>query len=288
MAPKCFACPVLTWTVGAALACLLSLSACTAPATRPVGEAGERQQVATAEPFAPTAAHRRAGLRLALAMAYYQLGQDEVALDELRQALVSQPDLVPALNLRGLVHLRLGQWPQAERSLQRALALAPQDADVAHNLAWTQCQEAQALSQSMAQAQLDDIAALFQRALAQPGYANAARSWTALGVCQHWAARLPQAEASLTQALRLEPANLSVAVLLAEVHGARSQWQQASQVLAQSHARLPASPQSLWLAARAARKLDNQPLFRQLAEQLRKEFGRSPQALALDKGLFDE
>ena len=270
----------------ATVAGLLSLAACSAPAARSVGEDGQGQDTATPEPSAAPAAQRRAGLRLALATAYYQQGQDEVALDELRQALASQPDLVPALNLRGLVHLRLGQWPQAERSLQRALALAPQDADVAHNLAWTLCQQPQAQPQT--QAQYEDMAALFERALAQPGYANAARSWTALGVCQQRAARLPQAEASLTQAWRLEPANLAVAVLLAQLHGARSQWHQASQVLAQAHARLPASAQSLWLAVKVARKLDNQALFRQSAEQLRQEFGRSPQALALDKGLFDE
>lgn len=270
----------------ATVAGLLSLAACSAPAARSVGEDGQGQDKATPELSAVPAAQRLAGLRLALATAYYQQGQDEVALDELRQALASQPDLVPALNLRGLVHLRLGQWPQAERSLQRALALAPQDADVAHNLAWTLCQQPQAQPQT--QAQHENMVALFERALAQPGYAHAARSWTALGLCQQRAARLPQAEASLTQAWRLEPASLPVAVLLAQLHGARSQWQQASQVLAQAHARLPASAQSLWLAVKVARKLDNQALFRQSAEQLRQEFGRSPQALALDKGLFDE
>jgi len=286
MAPKRFFCAVRPWAVWAALTALLSLSACSAPATRSVGEAGEEQDRATAEPSAAPAAQRRAGLRLALATAYFQQGQDEVALDELRQALASQPDLVPALNLRGLVHLRLGQWPQAERSLQRALALAPQDADVAHNLAWTLCQQPQ--PQPQTQVQYEDMVALFQRALAQPGYAHAARSWTALGVCQQRAARLPQAQASLVQAWRLEPASLPVAVLLAQVHGALSQWQEASQVMAQAHARLPASAQSLWMAAKVARKLDNQALFRQSVEQLRQEFGRSPQALALDKGLFDE
>jgi type IV pilus assembly protein PilF len=249
-----------------------------------VGEAGQGQDSATPEPYAAPVAKRRAAMRLALATAYYQQGQDEVALEELRQALASQPDWVPALNLLGLVHLRLGQWPQAERSLQRALALAPQDADVAHNLAWTLCQQAQPHTQ----AQYEDMVALFERALAQPGYAHVGRSWTALGVCQQRAARLPQAEASMTQAWRLEPASLPVAVLLAQVHGARSQWDQASEVLAQAHARLPASAQSLWLAVKVARKLDNQALFRQSAEQLRQEFGRSPQALALDKGLFDE
>jgi type IV pilus assembly protein PilF len=282
MAPKSVFSAVRAWAAWAALAGLLSLAACSAPATRSAVEAGASQEKVTVA----SAAHRRAGLRLALAKAYYQQGQDEVALDQLRQALASQPDLVPALNLRGLVHLRLGQWPQAERSLQQALALAPEDADVAHNLAWTLCQQPQ--TQPQTQAQYKDMAALFLRALAQPGYAHAARSWAALGVCQQRAARLPQAEASLAQAWRLEPANLSVAVLLAQLHVEQGQWPQASQVLEQAHARLPASAQSLWLAVRAARKLDNQALFRQRAEQLRQEFGRSPQALALDKGLFDE
>lgn len=286
MAPTSDFSGVRAWAVWVVLAGLLSLTACSAPATRSAGETGERPEHASAESLAASAAQRRANLRLALATAYYQQGQDEVALDELRQALTSQPDLVPALNLRGLVHLRLGQWPLAERSLQQALALAPQDPDVAHNLAWTLCQQPRVQPQT--QAQYDDMAALFQRALAQPGYAHVARSWTALGVCQQRAARLPQAQASLAQAWTVEPANLWVAVLLAQVQGEQGLWQEASQVLAQAHARLPASAQSLWMSVKAARKLDNQDLFRQLSEQLRQEFGRSPQALALDKGLFDE
>ena len=279
MAPLSPARVARTGALTVALAWLLGLAACSGPVWRPGGQPDQRQ-ASDASDASPS--RQLARLRLALATAYYQQGQDEVAMDALKQALASDPDLVPALNLRGLVHLRLGQWSQAQSSLQRALELAPQDADVAHNLAWTLCQHPQA------QVPHEEVAALFQRALAQPDYAHAARSWAALGLCQQRVQRLPQAQASLTQAWLLAPDHLSFALLLAQLHADRGQWLEASQVLVQAHLRTPATAQSLWLAARAARKLDNQALFRQWAEQLRQEFGRSPQALALDKGLFDE
>ena len=45
---------------------------------------------------------RRARLRLELASGYFEQGQINVALDELKQALVVDPNYVDAYNLRGL------------------------------------------------------------------------------------------------------------------------------------------------------------------------------------------
>ena len=49
---------------------------------------------------------RRARIRLELASGYFEQGQTNVALDELKQALVADPGFADAYNLRGLVYMR--------------------------------------------------------------------------------------------------------------------------------------------------------------------------------------
>ena len=75
---------------------------------------------------------RRARLRLELASGYFDQGQTNVALDELKQALVADPTYADAYNLRGLVYMRLNDLTLAEDSFKRALTLVPRDAGAAH------------------------------------------------------------------------------------------------------------------------------------------------------------
>ena len=196
-----------------------------------------------------SAAMRRADLRLELARAYLEQGQPMVALDEVKQALALDPQSIDGWSLRGVAYTRLGDAARAEASFERVLTLAPTNADAAHNLGWLLCQSKPFDPQRNARAQ-----ALLQQALAQPNYAQVARSWLALAVCQDRAGQTAQALQSLAQP---------------GLHSADS-------------------PQTLWQAASLARKLDNGPLIRQLGGQLRERFGRSPQAAAFDRGAWDD
>jgi type IV pilus assembly protein PilF len=53
--------------------------------------------------------HRRAAIRLQLAVSYYQQGQYKVALDEIRQALIVAPDNTDAYVVRALVFMEMGE-----------------------------------------------------------------------------------------------------------------------------------------------------------------------------------
>ncbi|MEI7783204.1 MAG: tetratricopeptide repeat protein [Betaproteobacteria bacterium] len=195
---------------------------------------------------------RRSQLRLELARSYLAQGQVWVALDEVKQALALNPDAAGAWNLRGIVYAQLGDVQRAQLSFERALALAPRDAEAAHNQAWLICHQMGEVQGRNAQAQAD-----LQRVLAQAGPAQAAHSapiWLALATCQARAGQAAQALDSLAQ----------------------PGLQQAQ------------SAQTLWLAAKLARKLDNAERVRQLGGQLLERFGRSPQAAAFDKGAWDE
>ncbi|EYC51247.1 pilus assembly protein PilW [Hylemonella gracilis str. Niagara R] len=84
---------------------------------------------------------RRARLRLQLALGYYERGQSTVALDETKQALAIDPGFIDAHNLRGLIYMQLEEPRLAQESFRRALALNDDNPDVWHNLAWLQCQQ---------------------------------------------------------------------------------------------------------------------------------------------------
>lgn len=194
---------------------------------------------------------RRAQLRLELARAYLEQGQTWVALDEVKQALSLSPDLVAGWNLRGVAYAQLGDAPRAQASFERALALAPNDVEAAYNQAWLVCQHAGVAQDRNRQAQT-----ALARVLAQLGSGGAlsSRLWLALATCQ---ARAGQADRALDS-------------------------------LGQPGLHKADAPQTLWLAAKLARKLDNVSLAQQLGDQLRQRFGRSPQAAAFDKGAWDE
>lgn len=125
-------------------------------------------------PTGPGERVHRASLRLALASAHFAQGRLETALDEIQHALSLQPTLAEALGLRGLVYAGLQQFSLAEDSFSRALALAPDNANILHNQGWYLCQRGQAVAAQLA----------FDKALSQPLYRDAPKTRMAKAMCQ--------------------------------------------------------------------------------------------------------
>ena len=145
------------------------------------------------------ATRQRAMRRLALASAYFEQGQNEVAQSEARAALQIDARYAQAYNLLGLIHQRNNAPQLAEPSFAQALQWAqPAElGDIEHNYAWFLCQD-----QRYAEAQ-----AHFVRALAQPQYAQRSKTWLSQGVCQLRAGDAVQAQHSFEAALAADPHN---------------------------------------------------------------------------------
>jgi type IV pilus assembly protein PilF len=222
---------------------------------------------------------RRARVRLELASAYFGRGQNETALDEVKQALAANPELPEAYNLRGLIYAALGDERLADESFRRALQLKPGDADTLHNYGWYLCQQ-----RRFDQAQLQ-----FEQALAQPQYRNQTRTLLAQGVCQARGGQLPEAERTLMRAYEQDPANPVTAVNLAEVMYRRGEYERARFYIARVNSTPQQSnAQTLWLAVRVENKLGDRNRMQQLANELRGRFPQAPETLALERGAFDE
>src|SRR5215813_14747753 len=97
-----------------------------------------------------TSPHDRARIHTDLASGYYERGQMDVALDELKLSASLDPNYAQTYNIYGLVYAVLGEDRNAEQNFDRALQLAPNDSDIHHNWGWYLCQhkrEREALGQ---------------------------------------------------------------------------------------------------------------------------------------------
>ena len=221
---------------------------------------------------------RRARLRLELASGYFEQGQTNVALDELKQALLIDPSFGDAYNLRGLVYVRLNDIPLAEDSFRRALALNPRDAEVAHNYGWLMCQ----------QARYPDAFKLFAQAVNNPTYGGQAKSLMAQGVCQVRAGQGAEAEQSFLRSYQIDAGNPLTAYNLGSLLYERGDLMRAQFYIRRLNNSELANAETLWLGIKIEQRLNNRDVVSQLAEQLKKRYAQSREAAAYEKGAFNE
>jgi type IV pilus assembly protein PilF len=222
---------------------------------------------------------RRAQARLELAALYFGRGQNQTALEEIRQALLARPDMPEAVGLRALVLASMGDSAGAEAAFQRAMELAPADVGLVHNHGWFLCNERR----------WADAEAAFDRAIAAPRYDGVARSWMAKGACQARAGRWAEAERSLSRSFELDPSSPVTAFNLAEVLLRRGELERARFYVGRINA-VPeqVNAQSLWLAARIERRMGNQASLQDYGRKLRDRFPQAPETLQFERGRFDD
>ena len=271
---------VIWMNSGLLLALVLTCAAVTGCAARGDGAwagttgAGGDIMTASDEPEA----RKRARIRLELALGYFEQGQTTVALDELKQSLAIDPGFAPAHNLRGLIYLRLNDLRTAEEGFRRALQLSPRDPAVMHNLGWLLCQ----------QLRWPESFQRFEQALADPQYAERAKTFRALGLCQARAGLLPEAERSLMQSFESDAGNPVTSFNLALLLYQRREPTRARFYLRRLNNGELANAETLWLGIKVERALDNPDAVVQLGSQLIKRFPQSRETASYQRGDFDE
>ena len=260
------------WMLAATFAVVLAggLQGCATP-----------QQGMTADPTPASQEsdeRRRARIRLELASNYYAEGKTEIALQELRQVVATDPGFPAAYNLRGLIYMRLGDNREAEESFRRALALNPRDADTSHNYGWLLCQ----------MQRYPDSVRTFQQALANPLYGDRAKTHMALGLCQARAGQLPDAEANLVRSYELDPGNPITGYNLARILYDRGAYDKAQFYIRRLNNSELANAETLWLGIKVENRMNDRAAMGQLSDVLRRRFPQSRERTALDRRAFDE
>lgn len=274
--------PWLAWLLLGLCGALALLAGCTTTtSTTTVSAAADPAPARRADVVTPSDeadAHRRARLRLELAASYFDQGQTNVALDEVKQALATDPGHAEAYNLRGLIFMRLGDPKQAEEGFRRALALNAGDPGTLHNYGWLLCQ----------QRRYDEADRLFAQAVSNPTYGDRAKTWMAQGLCLAAAGRAADAESALARSYELDPGNPVVGYHLAALALRRYDLERARFYIRRLNNGDYANAESLWLGIRVERRLSDRVAMEQLADQLRKRFPDSRELVAFERGAFDE
>ena len=265
------------WTLTAcsAVVCAVMIQGC---ATKGGGVSGSGSSADSFTPSDEPESRRRARIRLELASNYFEMGQTAVALDEVKQALAADPGYADAFNLRGLIFMRLSDFPQAEDSFRRALALRGNDPNLLHNYGWLMCQQ-----QKYAEADQQ-----FVRAIANPAYTARTKTLMARGLCQSGAGQFAQAEQSLLKAYELDAGNPVVGYHLASLLLRRNELTRAQFYIRRLNNSELSNSESLWLGIKIERAIGDTVAMKQLAAQLRKRFPDSKELGAYERGAFNE
>ncbi|MDC8760759.1 type IV pilus biogenesis/stability protein PilW [Janthinobacterium fluminis] len=242
------------------------------------GQSG-KAELATASD--QSAAQKRAAIRLQLAVGYYEQGQLEVALDEIKQALQAEPDLADAYGVRALIYMGMGQTGLAEDNFLRALKLAPQQADLSNNYGYFLCQNGRAA----------EAFAHFDAALRNPAYATPGQAYNNAGACSLKSRDNAGAERYLLLALKATPDAPATNANLARVYYERRDYARAGLFIARltKLAKLESlTADVLWLGIKVQHHLGDAGAEASMVTQLRRHHSASPEYAAYQRGAFDE
>ena len=223
-------------------------------------------------------AHTRADVHTQLGVAYYEIGNFAVALDELNEALQADPDYAKAYNVRGLVYMQLGEADQAEQSFQRALSLTPQDSDANNNYGWFLCR----------QKRYEEGIGYIMNALKNPLYSTPDKSYVNAGMCARDRGDQKKAAEFFNLALRSQPRQIQALYQLADMAYLDNQVPAAKSYLQRlARTGVKFNAEALWLALRIERRLGDKDAEASYGLQLRRNFPQSREAQALLNGQFE-
>jgi type IV pilus assembly protein PilF len=259
----------------AMLAAFLALGGC---ASGPAGSSGANPVDNVVTQSDEPEARKRARTRLELASGYFGEGKTTVALDELKLALLADPNYGEAFNMRGMIYMRLGDNRQAEDSFRRALQLNARDADTMHNYAWMMCQ----------QRRYDESIAMFTQANATPLYSGQSKTYMTRGICELAAGKPELAERSFARSYELDATNPISGYNLANLLFLRNELQRSQFYARRLNNGDLSNAETLWLGIKIERKLGNTESVQQLTTQLRRRYPQSKELASLDRGAFDE
>lgn len=208
-------------------------------------------------------AHTSAKLHTELAGSYYERLQLGVALGEIDKALQADRNYAPAYNMRGLIHMDLREYKEAEEDFQQSLRLDKDDSETHNNYGWFLCERGKE----------KESIPHFMAALKNPLYRTPERAYLNAGLCSKKAGNSKDAEDFLQRALLLQPGLPQALLAMAELSFANGDYTAAKKYFAKfSEKSENLTAEQLWLAVRIERKVGDRNSEASYSMQLRNHF----------------
>jgi type IV pilus assembly protein PilF len=225
--------------------------------------------------FASTTLHELASLHTQLAVEYARAGQYRMALDSAERAVSSDANFAPAWLARAYVESALSMDDAAERDYQKALRLAPDDAETNNNYGQFLCEKGRA----------GEAIALFDKALSDPLYGSPQTAYFNLGRCSLKLNRAERAIVYLQDALRVAPDYIPALKSLAALYLDQGSVKLATYYYGRliQHAGTP-EPDDLLLGVRIARLAGDRVREARFAEMLLSRYPDSKETQQLLSG----
>jgi type IV pilus assembly protein PilF len=221
-------------------------------------------------------AQKRASIRLQLAVGYYRQGQLNVALNEVKQALQADPNMVDGHSMAALIYMDMGETALAEDSFKRAMSLAPNDPELGNNYGWFLCQNGRA----------QESIPYFNAAAKSKTYQSPGKALNNAGVCSLILKDDAAAEKYFTEAFRYEPGNPSINANLAKINFAHGDFERAHFYLDRVVKAEAATPEILLLGIKIERKRGDRAAELSLVTQLRRLYPDSAEYASYQRGAF--
>jgi type IV pilus assembly protein PilF len=225
-----------------------------------------------------TTDQKRALNHLNLAVGYYQQGQWQSALDDIKKALLANPDLADAYGVRALIYMEMGEINLSEENFLHALLLVPGNPDYSNNYGWLLCQNGR-VPQSMP---------YFEVAMKSRTYQSPAKAFNNAALCNLKLKDAAAAERYFLQAFQIDPRNPVTNVNLAKIYFDRKDYDRARFYIGRVPEADELNADVLWLAIKVHHKLGDRDAETSLVTQLRKRHLNSPEYAAFRRGAFDE
>ncbi len=221
---------------------------------------------------------RRAGLRMQLAIEYFQQGQFKPALEEIRQVVSISPKLADAYSLRALIQMEMKDFPRAEENFLHALKLEPTNSEIMNNYAWFLCQNGREKAAML----------YFEKVLNDRSYLTPVKALISAGVCSLRLKDVAGAERYFVLGSQIQPANPNLNANLAKIYFDRGEYAKARPFIQRVLKEEIFAADVLWLAIKIDQKLGDQESVKGLATQLRRRHPSSAEFALFQKGAFNE
>jgi len=199
---------------------------------------------------------------------YMENGQLDVALEDIKHALVLDDANVAAHNALAVLYERTGQLQDTERQFQQALALDASDPATLNNYGRFLCGQGQ-------YARAQDY---FELARRDPLYATPWIVLTNAGVCSRRAGNPKKADSTLREALTLNAGFAPALLEMASIKLDGMQFADAHAYFQRYEAAARPTADALWLAVRIESGLQDQVALNAYLHELRSRFPDSPEA----------